>query len=61
MIVKLLNHRFDEKTSQLFNRIVIKFTAGRMNVDDLADPNLGERVTKQADLFKLCSTVDMIG
>ena len=61
MIETLLNHGYDEKTSQLSSELFFKDTAGRLNVYDTADANPNEGFNKRAQMFKLSSSVDMIG
>ncbi|KFM63148.1 hypothetical protein X975_23585, partial [Stegodyphus mimosarum] len=61
ILEKLLNHSYDEKTSQLSAELFFKDTAGKMNVFDPSDPNPNEGFTKRADFIKKSETVDMIG
>ncbi|XP_035231361.1 uncharacterized protein F54H12.2-like [Stegodyphus dumicola] len=61
ILEKLLNHNYDEKTSQLSAELFFKDTAGKMNVFDPSDPNPNEGFTKRADFIKKSETVDMIG
>ena len=61
MIETLLNHGYDEKTSQLSSELFFKDIAGRLNVYDTADANPNEGFNKRAQMFKLSSSVDMIG
>jgi hypothetical protein len=61
MIETLLNHGYDTKTSQLSSEMFFKDTAGRMNVYDTADPEPNDGFNKRAEMFRLSTTVDMIG
>lgn len=61
MIETLLNHGYDTKTSQLSSELFYKDTAGRMNVFDTKDKEPNEGFNKRAGLFKLSTSVDMIG
>ncbi|XP_035227318.1 uncharacterized protein F54H12.2-like [Stegodyphus dumicola] len=58
ILEKLLNHNYDEKSSQLSAELFFKDTAGKMNVFYPSDPNPNDSFTKRADFIK---TVDMIG
>lgn len=57
IIETLLNHGYDSKTSHLTAELFYKDTAGSMNSIDGSNAGF----TKRADMFKLSSSVDMMG